>query len=145
MSPRARRVKPLESSMTSQLKDAVILSILIWEEIIETPEQMVDFLGEGADLVEALNQLKLAIDKATEAVAEFHQAAAEAKAKAVKDNSNSIAAAIDAFRRRTGRMSKEEIAEYERERDRGQKCQPDLGEPSNTLDPIEICVAAETD
>lgn len=135
----------LVETLNSRLKDAVILSILIWEEIKETPEQMVDFLGEGADLVEALNQLKLAIDKATEAVAEFHQAAAEAKAKAVKDNSNSIAAEVDAFRRRTGLMSKEEIEEYERERDIGQKSQPDLVETLNTPDPIEIRVAAETD
>jgi hypothetical protein len=118
----------LVETLNSQLKDAVILSILIWEEIKKTPEQMVDFLGEGADLVVALNQLKLAIDKATEAVADFHQAAAEAKAKAVKGNSNSIAAAVDDFRRRTGRMSKEEIEEYDRERDIGQKSQPDLVE-----------------
>src|SRR5258705_11692817 len=61
----------LVETLNSQLKDAVILSILIWEEIKETPEQIVDFLGEGADLVEALNQLKLAIDKATQAQAEY--------------------------------------------------------------------------
>jgi hypothetical protein len=135
----------LIETLNSQLQDAVILSILVCEEMKETPERLVDFPGELADFFVVLNQLRLGINKAAEAVAEFHQAAAEAKAKAVKDNSNSTAAAVDAFRRRTGLKSKEEIEEYERERDIGQKSQPDPVETLNTPNPIEICVAAETD
>src|SRR2546422_2384795 len=57
----------LIETLNSQLKEPVILSILISEGITETPEQVVEFPGEGADLVVALNQLRLAIDKAAEA------------------------------------------------------------------------------
>jgi hypothetical protein len=134
----------LIETLNSQLQDAVILSILVCEEMKETPEQLVNFPGEMADFFVALTQLRLGINKAAEAVAEFHQAAADsAKAKAIK-NSNSTALAVQEFRRRTGLMSKEEIEEYERERDIGQKSRPDLVEASNTPDPIEISVAAET-
>jgi hypothetical protein len=131
----------LVETLNSQLKDAVILSILIWEEIKETPEQMVDFLREGADLVVALNHLKLAIDKATEAVAEFHQAAAEAND--VKDKGtqagNPVSIAIAEFKRRTGWMSDEEVQE---EIDMLAKKAELI---SNTPDRIEICAPAETD
>jgi hypothetical protein len=53
--------------LNAQEKDATILSIIIWEELKETHEQMVDYPGELADLLVALDQLKLATDKATEA------------------------------------------------------------------------------
>ena len=131
----------LVETLNSQLKDAVILSRLIWKEIKETPEQMVDFLGEGADLVVALNQLKLVIDKATEARAEYFRKTAEAndvKAKGTEAG-NPVSIAIAEFKRSIGWMSDEEVQE---EIDVLAKKAKLI---SNTPDRIEICAAAETD
>jgi hypothetical protein len=53
------------------VKEAEILSIVIWEEMSATHEQVVDFPEEWADLLVALNQLKLATDTAAKARAEY--------------------------------------------------------------------------
>jgi hypothetical protein len=59
----------------------------------------------------ALNQLKLATDTAAEARAEYLRKTA---ASNVNAKGNELKNAIQAFKRRTGRMSKEESEEYDR-------------------------------
>src|SRR5437667_7784866 len=70
----------LIETLNSQLKDAVILSILVCEEMTEIREQLMDFPGELADFFVALNQLRLVIDKAT-GVSEEYRRQAEAANK----------------------------------------------------------------
>src|SRR5439155_1077758 len=56
--------------LDAEIKDALRLSIIIWEKLAEIPEVM-DFTDECADLLVALNQFKLGINEATEARAEY--------------------------------------------------------------------------
>ena len=89
----------------------------------------------------ALNQLKLGIDTAAEARAEYlRQAAAATKEKESGSELNKV---LEKFMRENNLMSEEEIEEYDR--DMGQEGPPDLVETSNAPDRIEICVAGETD
>ena len=92
-----------------------------------THEQIVDFPDGWADLLVALNQLKLATDTAAQARAEY------LRKTIPKVTTNE---AIRAFRRRYGYMTKEESEEYDRKM--GQKSPPDLPETLNTPDPTEV-------
>jgi hypothetical protein len=131
----------LIEKLNDEEKDAAILSIIISEETKERHEQLLDYPGELADLFVALNQLKLGIDTAAEARAEYlRQAAAATKEK---ESGSELSRVLEKFMRENNLMSKEEIEEYDR--DMGQESPPDLVETSNAPDRIEICVAAETD
>jgi hypothetical protein len=123
----------LIETLNAQVKEAIILSIMIWTEMNATHEQVVDFPDEWADLLVALNQLKLATDTAAEARAEYLRKTA---ASDVNAKGNEVVNAIKAFRRRTGLMRKEESEEYDRKM--GQKSPPDLVETLNTPDPTEV-------
>jgi hypothetical protein len=114
----------LIETLNAQVKEAIILSIMIWKEMNATHEQVVDFPDGWADLLVALNQLKLATDTAAEARAEYLRKTA---ASNVNAKGNEVVNAIQAFRRRTGRMSKEQSEEFDRKM--GQKSPPDLVEP----------------
>lgn len=99
----------LIETLNAQLKEARILSILIWQEMNAKHEQMVDFPAEWADLLVALNQLKLAIDTAAEARAEHLRKAATSNVYAETE----LSIAIREFRRkRKERQESEE--EYAR-------------------------------
>jgi len=66
--------------LSEEIKEAVILSTMIHEDMATITETLVDFPGELADLFEALNQLRLAIDKAIQ-MREEHIRRAEAATK----------------------------------------------------------------
>jgi hypothetical protein len=85
----------------------------------------------------ALNQLKLATDKATEARAEYLRQAEAAGTE--KERGAGFSDSFREFKRSIGWMSDEEVQE---EMDVLAKKAELI---SNTPDPIEICVAAETD
>jgi uncharacterized protein (DUF1697 family) len=63
-----KTIEKLNDSLIAQLnvlvKEALVLSIMIWKEMNARHEQMWDFLDEWADLLVALNQLKIATDEA---------------------------------------------------------------------------------
>ena len=61
----------LIAMLNTHVKEARILSIMIWEQINATHEQIVEFPDELADLLVALNQLKLATDRAAEVREEY--------------------------------------------------------------------------
>jgi hypothetical protein len=130
----------LMEKLKDRVKESTILSILVNEELKENREQMADFLPEWADVLEALTRVKLASNPAAEAQAEYlrETAARNAAAKAP----GSLSAAIDKYRREAGLMGEEESEEQDRDL---KKSRPDPVETLNTPDPIEICVAAETD
>jgi len=132
----------LIEKLNDEQKDAIILSIIISEEMKETHEQLMDFPGEFADLFVALNQLRLEIGKVAEARAEYFRKTAEAndvKAKGTQAG-NRVSIAIAEFKRRQALMKKEEGEEDDR--NMSPKSALDL---VNTPDRIEICAAAETD
>ena len=70
-----------------------------------------DILDEWADLLAALNQLRLAIDTAAEARAEYLRKTATSNVNATESETTK---AIQRFRRREGLMTKEESEEYDR-------------------------------
>jgi hypothetical protein len=100
-------------------------------------ETLVDFPGEWADLFEALNQLKLAIDKAIQ-MREEHIRRAEAATKE-KERGPGVSEAIREFKRSIGWQSDEEAQE---EFDMWAK-KADL--VLNTPNRIESCAPAEPD
>jgi hypothetical protein len=61
----------LIAMLNTHVKEAHILSIMIWKQINATLEQIVEFPDEVADLVVALNQLELATDRAAEVREEY--------------------------------------------------------------------------
>ncbi len=129
----------LMEKLKDRVKESAILSILINEELIENREQMADLPAEWADVLEALTRVKLASNTAAEVQAEYlrETAARNAAAKAP----GSLSAALAKFRREAGLMGEEESEEQDRD------LKKDRSEPVETLntpDPIEICVAAET-
>jgi hypothetical protein len=90
----------LIETLNDQVKEAKILSILILEEMNATHEKMVDFPDEWADLLVALNQLKLATDTAAQARAEYLR----------KPSANELSAsakAIEEFLRTRGDVGRE--------------------------------------
>ena len=121
----------LIETLNAQRKEALILSILIREEMNATHEQVVDFPDEWADLLVALNQLKLATDTAAQARAEYLRKTSVSNVSV--SNLSASAQAIREFRRRTGRMTKEESEEYDR--NMSQKSPPNL---VNTPHPTEV-------
>jgi len=123
--------------INEQVKDAVILSIMILEGMEEIREQIVDFPGEWADLLLALNQLKLATDKATK-VREEYIRRAEAATKE-KERGSGVSEAIREFKRKIGWMSDEEAEEYI------DKWTKKADRILNTPDGIEIGVVGETE
>jgi hypothetical protein len=120
----------LIETLNAQVKEARILSILIWEEMNATHAQMVEFPDEWADLLVALNQLKLATDAAAQARAEYLRKTA---ASNVNAKGTETANAIREFRRRHGLMTKEESEEHDRN-----MSPPNLAETLNTPDPTEV-------
>jgi hypothetical protein len=66
----------LIAMLNTHVKEALVLYIMIWRQMNARHEQMVDFPDEWADLLVALNQLKLATDRADEAQAEYLRKAA---------------------------------------------------------------------
>jgi hypothetical protein len=119
----------LIETLNAQIKEALVLSIMIREEMNARHERMLDFPGEWADVLVALNQLSLATDRAAEARAEYLRKAAASNANPVRD-------AVEKFRRTQGLMGKEESEEYDRKM--SQKSQPDLVETLNTNDRTEV-------
>lgn len=88
--------------LRTQVKEARILSILVLEKMNATHEQIPDFPGQCADLLTALNQLKIATDKAAAAQSEFlRQTAADTADETESPGAN----AIREFRRRRGQWS----------------------------------------
>jgi hypothetical protein len=81
-------------------REALILSTLIWEGMTARAEQMMDFPDELADLLVAQNELKAAINAATELQADYLRKtdAEKAKQEAAKGPSSSELV-IAAFRR----------------------------------------------
>src|SRR6266478_939790 len=130
----------LMEKLKDRVKESAILSILINEELIENREQMADLPAEWADVLEALTRVKLASNTAAEAQAEYLRETATRNAAAKAPSA--LRAAIDKFRREAGLMGEEESEEQDRDL---KKDRPDPVETLNTPDPIEICVAAETD
>jgi hypothetical protein len=130
----------LMEKLRERVKESTILSILVNEELKENREQMADFLPEWADVLEALTRVKLASNTAAEAQAEYlrETAARNAAAKAP----SSLSAALAKYRREAGLIGEEENEGRDRDL---KKDRPDPVETLNTPDPIEICVAAETD
>jgi hypothetical protein len=99
--------------LNEQIKEAVILSVMIHEEMNTTKEQLVDFPGEWADVLVALNQLRLATDSGAEVRAEYFRKTAEAND--VKDKGtqagNPVSISIAEFKRSIGWQSDEEAQE----------------------------------
>jgi hypothetical protein len=95
----------LIETLNAQVKEARILSIMIWEEMNATHAQVVDFPDEWADLLVALNQLKLATDAAAQARAEYLRKSAAGNINA---KGTEVANAIREFMRRRAQMMKEE-------------------------------------
>jgi hypothetical protein len=126
----------LVETLNSQLQDAIVLSIVVCEEMKEIPEQLLDFPGEFADCFMALNQLRLTIDKATEVGAEYRRQA-EAASKE-KERGAGVSGGIQRFLRSIGWMSDEEA------REEMNKLAKKAELASNTPDQLEICAAAET-
>lgn len=85
----------LIAMLNTHVKEALVLSIMIWRQMNAIHEQMVDFPDEWADLLVALNQLKLTTDKAAEARAEYLRKAAEKETEIA----NPVVEAIREFRR----------------------------------------------
>ena len=88
----------LIETLNAQIKEAVVLSIMILEEMIARREQMLDFPGEWADVLVALNQLSLATDRAAEARAEYLRKAAAKET----ETPNPIVEAIREYKRTHG-------------------------------------------
>ena len=126
----------LVETLNSQLQHAVILSIVVCEEMKETPEQLLEFPSELADFFVALNQLRLNIDKATEVGAEYRRQAEAANKE--KERGAGVSEGIQRFLRSIGWMSDEEA----REEMNMLAKKAELA--SNTPDQLEICAAAET-
>jgi hypothetical protein len=126
----------LIEKLNAKEKDATILSIIILEGLKETREQLMDFPGELADFFVALNQLRLVIDKATEARAEYLRQAEAARTE--KERGAGLSETIREFKRSIGLMSDEEA----REEMNMLAKKAELA--SNTPDQLEICAAAET-
>jgi hypothetical protein len=127
--------------LDARIKEAVILSVMIYEKMTETEEQMADFPGEWADMFVALNRLKLATDAAAEARAEYFGKTAESndvKAQATQAG-NPVSNSFAEFKRSIGWQSDEEAQE---EIDMWAK-KADL--VLNTPDRIESCAPAEPD
>jgi hypothetical protein len=88
----------LVATLRAQTKEARILSNLILEEMNAKHEQMLDFPDQLTDLWTALNQIKIAIDKAA-AQSEFLRKAAANTADVTESPG---AKAIREFRRKRG-------------------------------------------
>jgi hypothetical protein len=110
--------------LEAQVKEALVLSIMIREEMNERHERMVDFPGEWADLLVALNQLCLATDTAAKARAEYLRKTADG------NRGTELGRVIGKFKRKHGLMTKEEIEEYDRKM--SQEGSPNLVETLNT-------------
>ena len=123
-----------------EIKDALRLLIIIWDELGKIPE-VVDFPEELADLLVALNQLQLGINEATEARAECQRQIAANSVKA-KGAESPTAIAIREFLRKHRELGKEERKKYDREV--GHKGPSHPGETSNARKGSEGCAAAET-
>jgi hypothetical protein len=82
---------------------------MIHEDMATITETLVDFPGERADLFEALNQLKLAIDKAFQ-MRQEHIRRAEAATKE-KERGSEVSDSIREFKRSIGWQSDEEAQE----------------------------------
>jgi len=134
----------LHELLDAEIKDALTLSIIIWEKLGEIPE-VVDFVDELADLLVALNQLKLRINEAREACAEYLRQTAASSVKAKKTESPT-AIAIREFLRKERELGKEERKKYDREvgHEVGHKGPSHPGETSNARKGSEGCAAAET-
>jgi hypothetical protein len=97
-----------------QEKEAIVLSILIMREMVRRNKWMPDFLEKGAHLSSALNELKVATDKASQVRADYFRKIAANNAKeAAKSAPNPIALAIEQFRRKNG-LKSQEREEYDR-------------------------------
>lgn len=112
--------------LDAHVKQARILHIMILEKTNARPEQMAVFLYEWSALLVALNKLKLATDRAAEARAEYVRRTVTVVAKGTETVDRS-AEAIQAFKRKQGRMRKEEREEYDR------KMSPSRPNPVETL------------
>jgi len=110
--------------LDDEKKDALRLSIIIWEKLPETIEEVVDLPEELPDLLVALNQLKLRINEATEARAEYLR---KSEVNNVTETGISTAEAIEEFMRKQRLRFKEEWDE--KQRNKNQKTTPDLAEP----------------
>src|SRR5713101_759229 len=95
--------------LDAEIKDALRLSIIIWEKLGEIPE-VVDFTDELADLLVALNQLELRINEAREACAEYLRQIAASSVKAKKTESPT-AVAIRDYLRKHGQLTKAKESE----------------------------------
>jgi hypothetical protein len=80
----------LIETLNAQIKEALVLSIMIREEMTARHERMLDFPGEWADVLVALNQLSLATDRAAEAREEFLRKAAVKETKIANPVSEAI-------------------------------------------------------
>jgi hypothetical protein len=85
----------LLAMLEAQVKEALVLSIMIREDMNERHERMVDFPGEWADVLVALNQLSLATDSAAETRTEYLRLVAVEETRLVSP----IVAAIIEYRR----------------------------------------------
>lgn len=96
-------------------KEAIILSIAIQEELTARINQMQDFPDEWTEVVAALNELKVATDKAGQVKAGHLRAiAADESKKEGIPVLNLTVLAIDKFRREHGMMNDQEREEYDR-------------------------------
>jgi hypothetical protein len=110
--------------LDDEKKDALRLLIIIWEKLPEIIEEVVDLPEELPDLLVALNQLKLGINEATEARAEYLR---KSEANNVTERGISTAEAIEEFMRKQRLRFKEEWDE--KQRNRSQKTTSELAEP----------------
>jgi hypothetical protein len=123
----------LIAMLNTHVKEANILSIMIWKQINATLEQIVEFPDEVADLVVALNQLELATDRAAEVREEYLRKTGASKVNAKgTEVANPTAVAIEAFKREQALRRKEEREEYDRKMN--QKSAPVPVETLNTPD-----------
>jgi hypothetical protein len=87
-------------------KEALILSILVQRRLTAILVKAQGFPDACNDVLVALNELQLAINKATEAQARYEQKAAPIR--------SSLPLAIEKFKRDNGRMTTEQAAAFDR-------------------------------
>jgi hypothetical protein len=90
----------LLTMLQDQQKEALALAVLIQEEMTTQKDQMADFLEEWADVLVALNELRVTIDKASQVPVDYLRAIAEneAKEEAAKLAPYATSLAIQRFR-----------------------------------------------
>jgi hypothetical protein len=101
----------LITALKSLVKEARVLSITIWEELIKRKDQMLDFPDEWAGLLIALDEIQRGTNEAAEKLAHHVQATRDSDAKRTGPKPSASALAIQKFRRERGMMNKQEREE----------------------------------